>query len=111
MADEKLLPKDGAETSSYRLAVYSALGTVALGLVLIICAAFSPYPEMRESLTDILKFGVIPAAVGNAGVIMQYISGRSKVSVAKLETFSAINAPPQGTQATGTQINVTQPEG
>lgn len=109
MADETLLPKDGSNTSSYRLAVYSVCGTAALGLVLVVCAAFSPYPEMREGLVDLLKFAVIPAAVANAGIAMQYINGRSKVSVAKAEVYGAINAAPQTTQAAGTQINVTQP--
>jgi hypothetical protein len=100
MAEETLLPKDGAETSSYRLAVYSALGTVALGVVLILGASFSPYQEMREVLAGLLKLYVIPAVIGNAAIFMQYINGRSKISVAKTEAYSVINAPPSGQSVT-----------
>jgi len=109
MADEALLPKEGQSTSSFKLAMVAAAAPLALAVVLGLAAAFSPYPDAREGLMGVLKYAVIPSIIGAAGVAMQYINGRSKVSVAKMDAYSAINAAPQTTQAAGTQINVTQP--
>lgn len=111
MAEENLLPKAGEQTSSFKVATLSALAPVALGLVLIIGAAFTPYPEVRDELLGLLKYLVGIGILGGAGIGMQYVSQRGKVSVAKLDAYKAINAAPQTTQAAGTQINVTQPEG
>jgi hypothetical protein len=109
--EENLLPKTGTDTSSYKLAIISAVSPVALVVVLILAVAFTPHAEVREELVGLLKYLVTAGIAGGALVGAQYVRARGNVSVAKLDTYKAINAPPQGTQAAGTQINVTQPEG
>jgi len=105
------LPKPGESTSSFKLAAISALSPVVLAVVLILAAAFTPHAEVRSELVGLLKYLVTAGIVGGAAVGVQYVNARGKLSVAKMEAYSAINAAPQTTQAAGTQINVTQPEG
>lgn len=100
MADENLLPKSGESTSSYKLAALSAIAPIALGLVLVIGAAFTPYPEVRDELMGLLKYLVGAGILGGAGIGIQYVRSRGSVSVAKLDAYKAINAPPPAQSVT-----------
>lgn len=102
----ELLPKPGAETSSFKVAVASALAPLVALFGILVTLGFTGDPDLRALLLDTLRFVVLPGIFAGGAVGWQYVKQRGAVSVAKLETYRAINAPPPAVP--GARVEITQ---
>jgi hypothetical protein len=88
---QSLIPKEGKETSSYRLALVSALAPVALLLVIIIGLAVVSNPKAQDALTWAL-LAVLASVLGGTAIGVQYVAKRGNVAVAKTQALGQIIA-------------------
>lgn len=108
MTDEHqaLLPKDGLETSSYRVALYAICAPVAALFILVAALLFTHDQSVREALIDLIKYVVSAGILASAAAVVRYIASRGNIAVAKTEAFrdvttAQIQAQTLTTNATG----------
>ena len=83
-------PKPGVETSSFKVAIISALAPVALLLVIVLGLIFVEDPVVRPILIDALKYLVSAGIIGGAAVGWKYVDKRGDVSVAKVQAIGQL---------------------
>lgn len=89
---ESLIPKEGSETSSYKLAKFSALIPIGLLALIIIGLKVTSDVEVRAVLIQMLVYVVAPSILGSAVVGVQYITKRGNLAVAKAQALGQIIA-------------------
>ena len=83
-------PKAGVETSSFKIAIISALAPVALLLVIVVGLIFVDDPQARGILIDGLRYLVTAGIIGGAAVGWKYVDKRGDVSVEKVRALSSL---------------------
>lgn len=105
-----LVPKDGKETSSYIVAVVSAIAPLVMLLAVIMGLIFVKEQEVRNALIQILIYAVLPGIATGGVINWKYVSARGDVAVAKAKGLAdVITAQMGGTPSSeGASLTVTQ---
>ena len=83
-------PKPGVETSSFKIAVISAIAPVALLLVIVLGLIFIKDEAVRSILIDALKYMVSAGILAGGAVGWKYVEKRGDVSVAKVNALGSL---------------------
>jgi hypothetical protein len=89
---DSLKPQTGSKTSSFKIAVISALTPVLVLVVVLLGLRYTQDAGVREILLSVLRTVVLPAVVTAGAVGWKYIDRRGDVSVAKVEALATIEA-------------------
>jgi hypothetical protein len=84
--------KEGTQTSSFKIALVTALAPALLFVVIIVGLIYVDDLEVRAILIDALRYVVTPGIIVGGAVNWKFVDRRGDVSVAKVVAQQAIKS-------------------
>lgn len=85
-----LVTKDGRQTSSYVIAIISALTPVMLLIICILGLVYVSDPKAQQAFLYLLVAVVVPGIAAGGAVGWKFISARGDVAVAKTQALGQV---------------------